>query len=317
MDDPLRLKQQLQSGDFSETRQYLARSRKAHDWQDRCFLLNLLAPSLPIDALTAASDAEPNAADLLLLLGAYYFQRVGQSRGTKTAELTTGEQFGGAEIHLQNMMECLLRVYELDRDDPTPHIFALRGLVVFTEHHSAVKQEYAEAIRLAPDCVPAHFAMVNARSQKWGGSHEESLAIARAAMRSGKLGGDMPVCLFVAHFFVWQYARNFNKNKVEAEQYIKDPTVNQELNQALERWIGGSYLMSRSSVPYLHQAALWYYLSGDYTRLQRILRIIGNIPCDQVWKQIGDPAKTYSAALQKTPTPVPVKKAGFLDWFKR
>ena len=157
--------------------------------------------------------------------------------------------------------------------------------------------------------------MVNARSKKWGRSREESLAIARDEIReTGQRHVRLPV---LAHFFVWQVARNFDKNKVEAERYIKDPAVNQKLNQALERWIGGSYLMSRSSVPYLHQAALWYYLSRDYARLQRIFRIIGNIPCDQVWKQIGDPAKMYNAALQKTPAPVPVKKSGFLDWFKR
>ena len=310
------LKQQVQEGDFSAMRQYLARTRQSRDWQDQWFLLNLVAPRVRLDALLAACAAEPKAAGLQLLLGAYYFHQLGQSRGTRTAEQTSEEQFDDAGRQLQRMMDALHKVPPLDPDDPTPHVFAVRGLVVFSDYEHVLKQEYAEAVRLAPDCVPAHFTMVNARSQKWGGSHEESLYAARAAMKAGRIGSDMPVCLFLAHFFVWQYARVFDKNKPEAERYLKNRGVTQELNQALDQWIGGTYQPRRSSVPYLHQAALWYYLSGDYARLQRLLALTGNVPYDPAWEQIGDPYKTYSDALQKTAAEQP-KKNGFLGWFRR
>ena len=301
--------EQVQSGDFSEMRQYLAHTRQERDWQDRYFLLNLVAPSVQIDALTAASAAEPNAADLMLLLGVYYCDMVGQSRGARVAEQTSEEQFNDAHLQIQRMMEHLLKVYSLDPDDPTPHVSAMRGLVVFTPYQDTLKQEYAAAIRIAPDCLPAHYTMLNARSKKWGGSHEEALHIARGAMKAGKPGSDLPACLFLAHFLVWQYARIFDKNKSEADSYLKNRSVNQELNQALDRWIDDSYKAHRSSIPYLHQTALWYYLSGDYVRLKRVLTLTGGTSCDYIWKQIGDSTKTYGAALQKAAS-APVKKTG-------
>ena len=274
--------QQVQSGDFSGMRQYLARTRLARDWQDRFFMLNLVAPFIPVDALLDASASETSAADLLFLLGAYHYHMIGQSRGTKVAEQTSGEQFDGAHQQLQRMMDCLLRVYRLDAGDPTPHIFAVRGLVVFSEYEDTLKQEYAEAVRLAPDFAPAHYVMVNARSKKWGGSHEESLHLARAAVKAGRPGNDLSACLFLAHFLVWQYSRLFDKNKIEAEQYAKSKPVVRELNEALEHWLGGSYQSRRSSIQYLHQAALWYYLSGDYARLQRVLSHTGGASYDDV-----------------------------------
>lgn len=322
MNDPEinRLKQQIQAGNLLEMRRYLAQTQRTQNWSDRCFLLDLLTPFVQIDTLIAASNAEPHAADLLLLIGTYYSQMVWQSRGAKQAQFTSDEEFRGAEVHIQNMMDCLPRVYLLEPNDPTPHVFASRGLRVFSQYEDLVQQEYAEAIRIAPDCLPAHFAMVSSRSKKWAGSHEEALQIARSAIRSGRLGSDLPACLFLAHFLVWQYARQFDKDKAEADRYIKDPNVNQELNQALDRWIGGNYEPRRSSIHYLHQAALWYYLSGDDVRLKRVFTLTGNTPCNQVWKQIGDPAKIQSNARQKIlqkPVPPPAPKPGLFGWLKK
>lgn len=311
-----RLKQQVQGGDFSGMREYLARTRQSRDWQDRCFLLDLVAPQVRPDALLAACAAEPKAADLLLLQGAYHFDQVGQSRGTHVAEHTSEEQFVSADQHLNRMVNCLRELYALDSFDPTPHVFAIRGLVIFSENEALLKQEYAEAVRIAPDCVPAHTAMVNARSKKWGGSHQEALQIARAAMETERHGSDMPVCLFRAHFSVWQYARAFDKNKAEADRYLKNRSVSQELNQALDQWLGENYQPRRSSIPYLHEAALWYYISGDYTQLQRVLTLTGNTPYDRMWGQLGDPHKIYGDALQKAAS-AREKKSGLLGWFKR
>lgn len=314
-----RLKQQVQRGDFTELRQYLARTLRAQDWQDRNFVLNLLAPFLPGEALHTAAAAEPEAADLSLLLGIYYYQGASESRGADQAENTTAEQFRGAAQQIPTMMDCLLRSCYYEPADPVPHIFAMRGLLVFSTYEDSGTQEYGEALRIAPDCMPAYYSRVNARSEKWGGSHAESLQIARTAVRAGRLGSDLPACLFLAHFLVWQYARIFDKNKPQADQYLKNPAVTQELNEALDRWIGGNYEARRSSLPYLHEAALWCYLSGDNIRLKRILTLTGPAPYDHAWQQIGNPAKTHQAALLRiSPAQAaPQKKANLFGWLKK
>ena len=310
------LKRQVQSGDFSGMRQYLARTRHARDWQDRFFMLGLVAPEVQIETLTAASGAEPDAADLHLLLGGYYCEMIGKSRGAAVAEQTSEEQFDGAQRQLQKMMDCVQRACRSDADDPLPHVVAMRGLVVFNNYENALKKEFAEAIRLASDCLPAHYYAVNARSKKWGGSHEESLYLARAAMKSADVGSDMAGCLFLAHFLVWQYAAVFDKNKTAADLYLENRSVSQELNQELDRWMVGGYQARRASIPYLHQAALWYYLSGDNVRLNQVLTSTAGVPCDYLWKQLGNADKRYNDALQKAAS-VRAKKPGFLGWFSR
>ncbi len=309
------LKQEALGGNLQGIRQYLLRSQQAQDWQDRCYLLSAVSSFLRHDALAAASAAEPEAADLFLLLGAHFLDNAGRSRGTRTADQTSAEQFGTAEMHITSMMNALVKACALQPDDPTPHVFAIRGLIVSSGSADYVKQEYREAIRAAPDCVPAHYAMINARSKKWGGSHEESLSLARAAAASGRPGSDLPGCLFYAHFFVWQYARIFDKNKPEADSYLKNPGVNQELNAALSRWIDDGYKTRRSSLSYLHHAAVWYYLSGDYSRLRQVFALTGSTPAPLVWGQIGNAAKVYDDALQKV-VPAPPKKTGLLGWFR-
>lgn len=313
------LKQQVQAGDFFEMRRVLARTYRAKDWQDRHFLVDQIAPHLLWAALQNAAAAEPNAADLCLLSGGYLFDQLGKSRGTNSAENTSNEQFRDASQQLQAMMQSLMQVSVLDPEDPTPHVFAIRGLVVFSTYEDRLRQEYADAVRIAPGFVPAHSAMVNARSLKWGGSHAESLSVARAAMQVARPGSDMAACLFLAHFLVWQYARIFDKNKAEADRYIKDRSVAEELNQALDTWLSGDYRGHRSSVAYFHQAALWYHLSGDDVRLRRVLALTAGVRHDRLWNQIGAPGTSYAAALQKrvSQEKKPEKKSGFLGLFKR
>ena len=310
------LKQQLQRGDLTGVRQYLSITLQTQDWQDRHFVLSLLAATLRAEVLSAASASEPEAADLFLLLGAYWFERTLKSRGAKQAEYTTEKQFRLAAEQIQTMMACLQRSYSLEAADPIPHIYAMRGLVVFSDYEDVVAHEYEEAVRIASDCLPAYYVRINTRAKKWGGSHEEALHIARAAQSAGQPGSDLPACLFLAHFLVWQYADLFDKDKSEAKRCLRDPEVALELNGALDRWIGGNYRPRRSSLPYLHQAALWYYLSGDYVRLKEILIHTGKEPYEQVWGQLGDAAATYKNARLKAAF-ASVKQTKLFGWLKR
>lgn len=319
--EAIRYRQQVQSGDFSEFRSYLERTRQERDWQDCNFILNLIAPFAQTEALRASSAAEPESRELWLLSGAHIFSHIAQVRGTRTAEQTSEEQFSAVSQQLPTMIHCLQKAAELAPEDPVPHLFAMRGLMIFSDHQDIVQQEYAAGAQGAPECVPLHYAMINARSKKWGGSHEESLSRARAAVRTAARGSDMPACLFLAHFFVWQYAKAFDNDAAKAERYLKDRQVNEELNQAFTQWITPDYRPQRSSISYLHQAALWYYLRGDTERLRQLIALTNHVPYDDIWRQLGNAQKHYLQALQQaagqSQPPVNSKKGGLFGWLKR
>jgi hypothetical protein len=305
------LRQQIQQGDFSGLRRLLASTKEKHDWQDRYFMLDVVAPAIPPGSLDAACAAEPSATDLFLMRGCHWFDLVWKSRGTKTADHTTQDQFNSANEYLQVAMSDLRQASELDPADPVPYVFAMRGLQIFSEYEQVVKNAYQAAIRLVPDFLPAHWTMVNARSKKWAGSHEESLDVARSAASLATAGGDLAGCLFFARILAWQYLRIFDKDPRAAEQYLSNREINNELNAAFEEWTRPPYQSVRSSVPYLSHAAFWFYQRNDRERLARAFSHIHGVFCDRAWSFTGNALQTYTAALE-----LAAKKRSVLAWFK-
>jgi hypothetical protein len=316
------LQQQAANGDFAGLRQFLARARKACDWQDEYFVLDLIAPCIKPGSLEPICAAEPNAADLYLVRGAHLFDLISKSRGSKTADRTSGKQMAQAGEYIKTAISSLRRTTQLFPGDPTPHVFAMRCFQVFSDLHKNLHQAYQAAIQVAPDFVPAHFVMVNAQSQKWGGSDEQSLQVAHSAMSQARPGSDVAACLFLAHILVWQHAVLFDKDRKRADAYAAAGKVTQELMDGFDRWTRPPYAVRRSSVPYLHHAAYWYYQTGDRAYLQQALARTAARPWNKAWSFAGDPVKTYASALQfasngtKSDPAQPSKKGGLFGWFK-
>ena len=316
------LQKQAANGDFTELRQFLSRAQKARDWQDEYFVLDVIAPFIKPGSLDPICAAEPSAADLHLVRGAHLFDLVSKSRGTKTADRTSEMQIAQAGEYTKAAISSLRRAIQLSPGDPTPHVFAMRCFQVFSDLYKNLHQAYQAAIQVAPEFVPAHFIMVNAQSQKWGGSHEQSLKVARSAMSQAQPGSDAPSCLFLAHILVWQHAVLFEKDRKRADAYAADGKIMQELKDAFDRWTCPPYAVRRSSVPYLHHAAYWYYQTGDRAHLQQALARTGGRPWDKAWSFAGDAGKTYASAqqfashgTQSDPAQLS-KKGGLFGWFR-
>lgn len=319
--DASAFQQQAARGDFSALRQFLAKNRQTPDWQDRYFILDVVAPSIAPRSLDPLCAIESKAADLALMQGAHFFDLVSKARGAKTADKTNELQMNQAAQFIKASLASLNRAKQLDLSDPTPHVFAMRCFQVFSDLHTNLHQAYQQAIGVSPDYVPAHFVMVNAQSEKWGGSHAQSLQVARSAMSHAKPGSDAASCLFLAHILVWQHAVLFEKNRKRADAYLQDASVSQELHAAFEKWIRPPYQARRSSVPYLHHAAFWFYQAGDRARLQQALAFTKGKTWDKAWSFAGDGAKTYASALEFASTgikndPAAAKKNGLMGWLK-
>jgi hypothetical protein len=306
------IRQQLERGDLSQLRQLLATTRQKRDWQDRYFMLDLVVPSVQPGALSAACAAEPNAADLALIHGVHLYDMVAKSRGAKVAASTSKEQFHQAFSYVQQAVPVFQKATALDPEDPTAHAFAMRMLQISSEFSPALNKAYQKAIQLAPDFLPAHWVMVNARSQKWSGSHQESLRIARSALANAKPGSDLAACLFLARILEWQYAVFFDKDVKRANALLQDRALSNDLSTAFDHWTQPPYQARRSSVPYLLHAAFWFYKTGDRDRLARVFSFTGGVFYDRAWSFAGKARENHAAALELATK----KKTGFLGFFK-
>ncbi len=295
-------------------RRYLADTRRECDWQDRVFLLELTVPSIPISALEEACAAEPEAADLSLLRCVFFSDLALRRRGTGTCDQLTGEKIQGAAECIGLALDALKKTVHLDAEDPTPVAYIARPLTIFNNLAPVLQQALQRAISLAPDLVPAYRVMVTAASERWGGSHKESVQFARSAMEKSRAGSDMAVCLFWAHLLVLTHLSMFDKNPEKAKKYSHNPEVNRELAVAFDRWIQPPYMPRRSSIPYLHHAACWFYLAGDRQRLQKVLGLIDNTFSELPWSMIGSSRSVYGNAVSFAAGMTPISPKRDANW---
>jgi len=266
--------EEVRAGRLDALRDYLSRTRASGDWQDRIHVLERVAPNVSIDALHAACGAEPDAADLLVTRCAYYVDLAKTMRGSGTADQVSGARFQNAGACVKAAMNDMSRSTQLDDRDPTAYTLVLKPLTIFGQIELQQKA-FAQAAAIAPDLVPAHFALISASSKRWGGSHADSLSFANWAMSKAAPGSDMAACLFWAHTLVRTHFLHFDKDWQSANRYALKPEVTGELNAALDAWLAPPYVLRRSSIPFLHKASEWYRAVKDVDRLNRVVALTG------------------------------------------
>jgi hypothetical protein len=266
------LSRQVQQGQLDGLRQYLARTRGERDWQDRVFVLEQVAAKASIGDLDTACEAEPQAADVFLIRCAYFGELSKKMRGTGTCDQVTKERFKNSAECVKAAMADLAKCTQLDHRDPTCFVLVLKPLTIFSQHEM-MKRAFNCAIAIAPDLVPAHFAITTALSKRWGGSHEASLDFARKAMTKAGPGSDMAACLFWAHSLVRTHYKLFDKDLRAEQLYRQNIDVRRELDEAFDRWLEPSYTARRSSIPFLKHASAWYLAAKNNAQLERAIAL--------------------------------------------
>jgi hypothetical protein len=289
------LTNQVQQGKLDGLREYLARTRKERDWQDRIYVLELVPPRATQATLDEACEAEPQAADLFLIRCAYLSQLASTMRGTNTSDQVGKERYQNSAECVKAALKDLERAAQLDPEDPTPHTKILKCLTIFGQTVQIQQAAFQKAIAIAPDLVPAYFAIVNAASQRWYGSHEQSLKIARAGIANAGPGSDMATCLFWAHMLIGTHYKDFDENPRAAMLYWQNLDVRRELDLAFDEWTKPPYVPRRSSIPFLRHAAEWYRGVGNQARLARVRELTGD----------PDPKPAPAATAQKAAAPSP------------
>jgi hypothetical protein len=189
--EAIRLKADVAQGNLGSLREYLARTRIEGDWQDRIFMLELVVHRVSMNVLDQAIETEPNAADLALIHSAYLSELALTQRGGGTCEQVGEDNWKAAEETTMAAVSALDRAAQLDPQDPTGHAYILRPLNMFGQLMPRMQAAFRRATELAPGLVPAHRVIVTALSERWHGSHEQSVQFARKAMSSAGRESDM------------------------------------------------------------------------------------------------------------------------------
>ena len=292
------LKKQVGEGNLSGLRAYLARTRTECEWHDRVYILSLVTSSIRLPVLDFACNTQPEAADLFLIRCSFFAELAKTMRGGGTCDEVGEGRFRNAAECVQASWDALLKAVQLDTQDPTAYASILPSLTIFGQTMPWQQHAFNRATELAPDLVPAYRSLVTSLSERWHGSHEKSLKIARDAMSKAGPDSDMAACLFWAHSLVRTHYSFFDKDKEASEAYVRKPEVRAELATAFDSWTQPPYAPKRYSIHELREAALWFYLAEDPVRLKRALELTGNVFSVHPWSSLGSARKVYSRAFE-------------------
>jgi hypothetical protein len=287
---------QLAAGDLTSTLAFLGRTRTARDWDDRAFMLGLVAGSAPTSAVEVLAQRLSGDPDACLLSGAHHLDKAWEARGTGTADTITAEGSAAMGRHLARAKTELEAAAALAASDPTPCalLIGVSQLGGPVDAHRA----FQAAVARHPGDLAAYQRMVSLSTEKWGGNLDACLSLARRAAFSGTAGSDASSVVFRAHFEAWFYRKRFEQNEAAAQAYVSNRDVRTELERTFEAWVTPSYQSKRSSVTPLHWAAAWFFLVGDTPRMKRAMKLTNNVPPEDFvpWCWISDLA--YTQAVQ-------------------
>jgi len=251
-------------GNFQSANQTLQQLRQGL-WNERSLVCDAVAKqgTSYLYSLDARCADEPGSPIWHLLRGITYIASASNAREDGTSDK---EQLLLAE-------KDLLKVIELDPEDPTPYANLLALCRRMNRSRELAEEYFEAAIKRDPQHWEAHLHMLMLKTAKWGGSHEDMFEFARsAAVRDPSLA----VLLMMAHIEYWVYCFFFDNKKGGAEQYLQRTDVQKEALTAYTQFQAAQIKKSRLAlVPLKSMAAFWFYLVKDPEHLKPLLEDLG------------------------------------------
>ncbi|RKT08441.1 hypothetical protein BX286_6539 [Streptomyces sp. 3211.6] len=223
-----RIREAAEAADWAGVRDGLA----AHpEGEDRTWLLWTVGETAGVQEwIGDAVAAEPNPALPLVVAGARQVSWAWEARTRAQAKDVSRERFQLFHERLRQAEELLFRAAELEPAWVEPWHFLQvsgRGLEVGPV---LARRRFEAVVRRAPHHLRAHQQHLQQVCLKWGGSHEEMHAFARASMLGAPEGSPLGQLVAVAHIEHW-----IALGEGPGRQYMRRDETAASLREAAER----------------------------------------------------------------------------------
>lgn len=220
----------------------------------------------------------------------YYMLLFGQYRGGSTWSQISEENLERMKIAADIAHAALQRILTLDPANP----HATMNLVTLMMNYGGDKEEINELVNAALQKTPNHFQLINrgfnATLEKWGGSHESSLAFVNSFRPQFEQVPETTSLVAKYHIEQWLYKRYFEEHddpEKAAADYMSQADVIEDLKAAHKVFV----THRRGDLSHhscANQFAFAFYLSNQKAELKDCLTCLGyNIP-QSPWRYIGD-----------------------------
>jgi hypothetical protein len=203
-----------------------------------------------------------------------------QARGRGRADAVSSSARDAFAQHMRAAAPDLARAAALDPTDPTPHYLlmgAAPGLHAGDGAKAAVVAHHADVVARAPDHHLAHKRLVFLVSERWYGSHAESVATAHRLAAAAPDGSELPMLVVIAHEYARSHLHFFAGDAAGAATYARRGDVADDVATAYARSLGSPRHAATALTLYRrHEAALWFWATDDRARCAHELARVGD-----------------------------------------
>ncbi|WP_329490313.1 hypothetical protein OG618_28010 [Kitasatospora sp. NBC_01246] len=290
-DEELRLMlAQAAAGDWASLRPALA---AVTDGAELTWLLVALSDVAGVEEWTARAVADrPEDTPALLLSGARHVSWAWEARTGARAQYVTEEQWRLFHERLDTAEEQLFEVAEREPRWLAPWYFLQisgRGASLGPD---VARYRFEAALRRDPGHLGSHKQRLQQLCAKWGGSHEEMHAFARAAMLAAPEGSPLGELVALAHLEHW-----LDLPDGEDHAYLTGPAVLASLQEALRRSVlHADYPRPRGWQAAFNTFAMAFSLADQPRTAHLLFEALDGAVTESPWNYLsGDPAEIFRA----------------------
>ncbi|MEU1733677.1 hypothetical protein [Streptosporangium sp. NPDC020145] len=273
--------------------------------------------SLRLDALSRAAVGRSQGiaellagsrdrADILLWLGRTVIDEAWVIRGGGFSGEAGEDRFKMFFATLSGAHEPLMEAARLRPYDPVPWESMIWFALGMQFDRAEEDEIWEETVSRSATLFSAHWARIQALSEKWGGSHEEMFSHAREAAAFAPRGNPLTAMLALAHleYLRAEERRLVVENKMMAYmkfsmRYFSERVVG-ELKDAERRWTAYATAHPRDFEAHHLFGAVFVREASTHDLAARHLRQVGNrVGRGAPWSYLGDPAEEFAAALRR------------------
>lgn len=275
------------------------RQLAADSHADRTFFADAIAEGCKMRDIEKWVQQAPNDAAAWCAHAAKHIAAAWDARGGGRAGGVSQRGWRSFERHLASARDAAMAATERQPDDPGPFYLLLK-IAVGAEGPDTGREYFQAAVSRDPTYYPAYQLMMTMLLEKWHGSHRDAYEFAAEAAGRAPEGSDLPVLLIQAHIEHWMYFELFEDNAAGGRAYLRKPDVQDSVKRAWRKSLGApSYRPDRHTPFRRNEAAMWFYLTEEPTRLKKELTALGGVETELPWQWKGRSAFRKAHKLAK------------------
>jgi hypothetical protein len=271
-------------------------SLRAGEWDRRAFYIDLAAEHMTRpDSLKKLPDTPFGN----LVKGRMATRFAWKVRGGGTGDTVSEDTWESFYEYLSISGRHLLRAAEQDEQDPTPFAFLQPVAMGLQMERKIAETWFREAIQRDPTNREAHYGHLFLVCEKWGGSHKDMYAFARATMKRIPTSSTLYSIILVAFQEHYLYLKAFDENIEGAKAFLRDKRVRAESIKVYQNSLQKQKRIERVTDYWPHNVAAWWFMTLNMPDVVRQeTKKIGPHFTRFPWAMFyNDPAVGYQQAL--------------------